>query len=266
MWVHPKYLALSVILFFLGIRRLSIASRNHEASLAGVRILHAVLSIIGMFSFFWFLYSEYGSWSPNRIYGGAQKETSLFELLTKEGIDRVLVMLRMIPGYFLDQRFGIVLYAPVYAAFFPALLWSTHKEGTKITPLVILFSAHFLLLSWGAQMGGFAPPSRHFVVMTPFLITPILITYSAWKRYQKNLFLTLAAIGWGIAVLILMNYRLIYTNATWRNPDGYSEFWSHLGLQHWLPRFTSSPPDFALAAVWIAVTIALGFILYPRET
>jgi hypothetical protein len=265
MWVHPKYLALSVILFLLGVRRLSIASRNHETSLTGARILHAVLSIVGIFSFFWFLYSEYGSWSPNRIYGGAQKETSLLELLTKEGSDRVLVMLRMIPGYFLDQRFGIILYAPAYAAFFPALLWSTHKEGTKITPLVILFCAHFLLLSWGAQMGGFAPPSRHFVVMTPFLIIPILITYSSWKRYQKVLFLALAAIGWGVALLILMNYRLIYTNATWRNPDGYSEFWSHFGLQHWLPRFTSSPPDFVLAAVWIVITAALGFILYPRE-
>ncbi len=265
MWVHPKYLALSIILFFLGVRRLSIASRNHEASLAGVRILHAVLSIAGIFSFFWFLHSEYGSWSPNRIYGGAQRETSLFELLTKEGVERVIVMLRMIPGYFLDQRFGIIIYAPAYAAFFPSLVWSIHKEGTKLSPLIILFSAHFLLLSWGAQMGGFAPPSRHFVVMVPFLIIPILITYSSWKRYQKILFLTLAAIGWGIAALILRNYRLIYTNATWRNPDGYSEFWQHFGMEHWLPRFTSSPPDFVLAAIWIAITIVIGFVLYPRE-
>ena len=265
MWVHPKYLALSIILFLLGVRRLSIASRNHEASLAGVRILHAVLSIAGIFSFFMFLNSEYGSWSPNRIYGGAQKETSLFELLTKEGFDRVLVMLRMIPGYFLDQRFGIILYAPAYVAFFPALLWSIHKEGTKLSPLIILFSAHFLLLSWGAQMGGYAPPSRHFVVMVPFLIIPILLTFSSWNRFQKGLFLSLAAIGWCIAALILMNYRLIYTNATWRNPDGYSEFWQHFRLEHILPRFTSSPPDYALAAIWITIAAVLSFLLYPRS-
>jgi hypothetical protein len=264
-WVHPKYLALSFLVFLLGVRRLSIASRNHETSLAGVRFLHAVLSIVGVFSFFWFLNSEYGSWSPNRIYGGAQRETSLLELLTKEGLDRVMVMLRMIPGYFLDQRFGIVLYAPVYASFFPALLWSVHKEGTKLTPLIILFSAHFLLLSWGAQMGGYAPPSRHFVVMVPFLIIPILLTYSFWSRFQKGLFFSLAAIGWSIAALILMNYRLVYTNATWRNPDGFSEFWQHFGMQSVIPRFTSSPPDYALAAVWIIITAVLGFLLYPRS-
>jgi hypothetical protein len=262
-WVHPKYIALSFILFLLGVRRLSIASRNHEASLAAVRITHAVLSLIGIVSFFLFLNAEYGSWSPNRIYGGAQKETSLIELLTKEGVERLLVMVRMIPGYFLDQRFGIIVYAPVYIAFFPALVWSIHKEETKLSPLVILFSAHFLLLSWGAQMGGFAPPSRHFVVMVPFLMIPILITYSSWNRFQKGLFFLLAGIGLAIAGLILMNYRLVYTNATWRNPDGFSEFWQNFGLQHWIPRFTSSPPDYLQAAIWIAITAGIGYLLYP---
>lgn len=264
-WVHPKYLALATLVILIGYRRLSIAARNHEVSLTGVRILHIFLSIAGMFTFFLFLYSEYGGWSPNRIYGGAQKETTLLALLSKEGLDRVWTMMRMIPAYFLDQRFGIIVYTQAYIAFFPAVIWSTHKEGTKLIPLLILFFAHFLLLSWGAQMGGFAPPSRHFVVMVPFLILPILITYSDWSRIQKGLFLTLAAFGWSVALFVLMNYRLVFTNTTWRNPDGYSEFWKHFHLEHLIPRLTSSPPDYVAFAGWAAAVIVLSVFLYPKS-
>ncbi|HEY7161403.1 MAG TPA: hypothetical protein VH815_09085, partial [Acidobacteriota bacterium] len=216
------------------------------------------------FTFFWFLNSEYGSWSPNRIYGGVQKETSLLALLSKQGIDRVWTMLRMIPAYFVDQRFGIIVYAPVYIAFFPAVVWSTYKEGTKLSPLLILFFAHFLLLSWGAQMGGFAPPSRHFVVMVPFLIIPILLTFSDWKFFQKILFLILATVSAIITVLILTNFRLVFTNTTWRNPEGYSEFWKYLHMEHLIPRLTSSPPDYVALSGWLAAVCIISILLYPR--
>jgi hypothetical protein len=263
-WIHPKYLALSVLVMLIGFRKLAIAARNKEYSLTAIRILHIFLSVAGLFTFFWFLYSEYGSWSPNRIYGGVQKETSLLALLSREGIDRVWTMIRMIPAYFVDQRFGIIVYAPVYIAFFPAVIWSTHNEGTKITPLLILFLAHFLLLSWGAQMGGFAPPSRHFVVMVPFLIIPILLTFSDWKRFQKILFLVLGGIGWLITIFILMNYRLVFTNTTWRNPEGFSEFWKHFHIEHLVPRLTSSPPDYVALAGWLAAVFIVLILLYPR--
>jgi hypothetical protein len=263
-WIHPKYLALSVLVILIGFRKLSIAARNREHSLTGVRLLHVVLSIAGLFTFFWFLHSEYGSWSPNRIYGGVQKETSLLALLSREGINRVWTMIRMIPAYFVDQRFGIIVYMPAYIAFFPAVIWSTYKEGTKITPLLILFFAHFLLLSWGAQMGGFAPPSRHFVVMVPFLVIPILLTFSDWKRVQKILFFSLAGVGWIITIFVLMNYRLVFSNTTWRNPEGYSEFWKHLNLEHIIPRLTSSPPDYLALSGWFGAVIIFSILLYPR--
>ena len=263
-WLHPKYLALSVLVILIGFRKLAIAARNRDHSLTGMRIMHALLSMAGLFTFFWFLHSEYGSWSPNRIYGGVQKETSLLALLSREGIDRVWTMIRMIPAYFVDQRFGILVYTPAYIAFFPAIIWSTYKEGTKLSPLLILFLAHFLLLSWGAQMGGFAPPSRHFVVMVPFLIIPILLTYSDWNRFQQILFLTLAVIGEIITVLVLMNFRLVFTNTTWRNPEGYSEFWKHFQMEHLIPRLTSNPPDYVALAGWITVVIIISTLLYPR--
>lgn len=263
-WLHPKYLALSILVMLIGFRKLAIAARNRGHSLTVIRVLHILLSVAGIFTFFWFLNSEYGSWSPNRIYGGVQKDTSLLALLSREGIDRIWTMLRMIPAYFVDQRFGIIVYAPAYIAFFPAVIWSTHKEGTKLSPLLILFFAHFLLLSWGAQMGGFAPPSRHFVVMVPFLIIPILLTFSDWKRFQKILFLALAVVSEIITVLMLTNYRLVFTNTTWRNPEGYSEFWKYLHMEHLIARLTSSPPDYVALFGWLATVCIISILLYPN--
>jgi hypothetical protein len=124
--------------------------------------------------------------------------------------------------------------------------------------------AHFLLLSWGAQMGGFAPPSRHFVVMVPFLIIPILLTYSDWKLFQKILFYIVAFISGIISILILMHYRLVFTNTTWRNPEGYSEFWKYFHLEHLIPRLTSTPPDYVALAGWVAAVCILSILLYPR--
>jgi hypothetical protein len=175
-------------------------------------------------------------------------------------------MMRMLPGYFLDQRFGIIVYAPFYAAFFPCFLWCLKSFRVKFAPVAVLFLAHYGLLSWGAQMGGYAPPSRHFVVMIPFLVLSISLCFPIWTRFQKILFAVLASAGLAISIFILSNYRSIFTNATWRNPDGYSEFFQLLGLHHAIPRFTSSPPDFLIAAVWIAAVAVISFLLYPRSS
>jgi hypothetical protein len=231
-----------------------------------MRILHVLVSLAGIAAFFLFLHSEYGSWSPNRIYGGAQKEASLLDLLTREGPERLWVMLRMLFAYWIDQRFGILVYAPVYFAFLPAVIWCVKTYRTRMIPLLALFAAHFVLLSWGAQMGGFAPPSRHFVVMIPMIALPILLVFDSWRRAQKILCIFLAAVGWLVSGLILSHYRLIFTNATWRNPDGYSEFWSWLRLEHLIPQLTTAQPVYVIASIWLVFIILLTLLLWPRKT
>lgn len=259
-WLHPKYLALS---FFLLLLTTVYYYRIREKA-ARFWWLIPLAQIAGIAGFFLFLHAEYGSWSPNRIYGGAQKETSLVDLLLREGPGRLWVMARMIIGYWIDQRFGVIAYAPAYLAFFPAAVWSMRRYGSRMFPAFGLFGVHFLLISWGAQMGGYAPPSRHFVVLIPLMLLPILLLFSEWNRVQRWLFWILSAIGLVLSALILTHYRSVFTNATWRNPDGYSPFWSIFGLQNWIPRLTASPPDYAAAVVWITLIICLAWLLYPR--
>ena len=257
-WLHPKYLALSFLLIAISAYTLY---RIRNTRLATITCF---LQVAGVAAFFIFLHSEYGSWSPNRIYGGAQKEASLVDLLMREGSARLYVMLRMLFGYWIDQRFGVLVYAPAYAAFFPAAIYCVRKFGLRFAPALLMFAAHFLLISWGAQMGGYAPPSRHFVVLIAPMLLTILLAYSSWTARQKIFFWVLATVGWAVGVMILTHYRLIFTNATWRNPEGYSEFWSYWNLQHHIPRLTSTPPDILLALVWVAAAAACGFLLRAR--
>jgi hypothetical protein len=268
LWLHPKYLVLSVLIYLLSAFRFVRAARQPGGSvLRLVPAIHSLLSIGGILSFFVFLHAEYGSWSPNRIYGGWQKQTTLIELIGQLGFERIWVMLRMLPGYWLDQRFGLIPYAPLYIAFFPALIGFIRNGSSRIKlPLLVLLIAHFGLLCWAAQMGGYAPPSRHLVVLIPLILLPIMALYPQWSRAQKLLFTALQFAGWIVSAAILTHYRLIFTNATWRNPDGFSEFWSWFHLERSLPLLTATSINFVPVALWMALVALLATVLYPKSS
>ncbi len=265
LWLHPKYLILSLLVFFISCFLFNRLRRMHpEKKFIVIQVLHIVFAVCGMFAFFLFLHAFYGSWSPNRIYGGAQRETSLFELIQTLGLERIRVLFRMLFGYWLDERFGLIVYAPLYAAFFSALIWSLKKYRFRMLPAAILFTAHFLLICWAAQMGGYSPPSRHMVVLLSIVLLSLLLIFPQWTIRQKILFFTLEIAGWVISFAMLTHYRLIFTDATWRKPDGGSVFWQWVGLERWIPSLTATHPDASLIAVWICFVILISAALYPR--
>ena len=267
LWLHPKYLILSVLVF--GISCFMFARLARNAPTKKIRIiqcLQILISLAGIFGFFVFLHSYYGSWSPNRIYGGVQRETSLIELVQTLGWERLHIMFRMIFGYWMDERFGLIPYAPIYAAFFSAFVYSLKKYRYQMVPAAILFVAHFLLISWAAQMGGYSPPSRHMVALLSTILLPILLVFFDWTHNQKMLFLALEVLGWVIAAAMVTHYRLIFTEATWRKPDGGSVFWQWTGLERWIPNLTATDPDVSLIIIWVCITLLISVALYPRSS
>ncbi|PWT94064.1 MAG: hypothetical protein C5B54_00615 [Acidobacteria bacterium] len=257
LWLHPKYLMLSLLIMAYAAFRL----RKQRAILSA----QVLISVIGLLCWFVFLHSEYGSWSPNRIYGGWQKQTSFIELIQEEGFERVWIMLRMMIGFWIDQRFGIVPYAPFYAAFFSALVYFILRVQSSLKiPILILFFSHYLALSWGAPLGGYSPPSRHIVVLLPFVLLCLSSLVPQWKTYQKYFFYGLVLISGLVSALILTHYRSIFTDTTWRNPDGQSIFWQTLQLQNLIPNCTATHPSVVLIFVWLIALIIVSAVLYPR--
>lgn len=261
MWLHPKYLALALVLTAIGT---FLIYRDHGKKISRMQIVHLVIAFLGICAFFVFLQTQYGSWSPNRIYGGWQKQASLLELLQQEGIERAGVMVKMLFGFWFDERFGLLPFSPFYVVFFAAAIWCLRNRQAIVYPALLLFILHFLPLCWGAPLGGYAPPARHFVVMIPFLLTPVFLIYSKWLSEQKALMITLQLGGVYIAYRMFTNYRKIFANVTWRNPDGGSEFWPLLYLERWIPNCIATQPEYMLIFLWLVGTSFVAFSLYPR--
>jgi hypothetical protein len=257
MWLHPKYLALAVVLTAIGAFHVY---RNAPRNL----VFQVLVAIAGIASFFVFLHSKYGSWSPNRIYGGWQKEASLFELFQTEGWERLGIMAKMFFGFWFDERFGLLPYSPFYVIFFAALVWAIRRRSSSTFPALILFSFHFVPLCWGAPLGGYAPPARHFVVMIPLILAPAFLISSKWISEQKTLFSTLVLVSIYIAFRMFTNYRSIFADVTWRNPDGRSGFWPLLNLDRWIPNCIATNPEYFLILFWTLGAAMLAFCLYPR--
>jgi len=256
MWLNPKYLALAVVITVMAF----VILRSRKTAK-----FFLMIALFGIFSFFYFLHAKYGSWSPNRIYGGWQKEASLFELLQQEGLKRVSVMLKMFFGFWFDERFGLLPYAPFYVAFFAAFYWAVRNRKTFLYPAMILFILHFLPLCWGAPLGGYAPPARHFAVMLPLILAPVYAFAGGWITEQKLLFATLQGAAMLFTFGMMEHYRSIFANVTWRNPDGQSEFWPIFHLQPWIPNCIATHPEYLLIVMWILAAAALSFCFYPRQ-
>ena len=261
MWFHPKYLALALVLTVIGT---ILIYRDHGKKISRMQIVHLVIAFLGICTFFVFLQTQYGSWSPNRIYGGWQKQASLLELLQQEGIERAGVMVKMFFGFWFDKRFGLLPFSPFYVAFFAACIWCLRNHQSAVYPALFLFILHFLPLCWGAPLGGYAPPARHFVVMIPLLLSPVFLIYSKWLSEQKTLMITLQLGAVYIAYRMFTNYRSIFANVTWRNPDGGSEFWPLLSLERWIPNCIATQPEYMLIFLWFLGASFFAFTLYPR--
>ena len=137
-WLHPKYVALAIVLLALSAWHIRRTFRIYHEWKTGVRIaLLLSVGIAGILSFFIFLRAEYGGWSPNRIYAGwePQQQKTLVELIVQEGFGRIRTMVRMLFGFWFDQRFGLLIFAPFYIAFFPAMLgFFPHKKDISRSP------------------------------------------------------------------------------------------------------------------------------------
>jgi hypothetical protein len=101
--------------------------------------------------------------------------------------------------------------------------------------------------------------------MIPLILAPVFLFASDWMIQQRVLFGTLQAISMFFAAQMLINYRSIFANVTWRNPDGASEFWPLLHLQNGIPNCIANQPEIGLIACWIIASLLFAFCLYPRQ-
>ena len=190
----------------------------------------------------------YGFWDPRRVYG-RRPELALRTL--GEGL----------PGLFLDQEFGLLVYAPVLALALPGLVhwWRRDRRATVVATAAV---AAVLLTAgaWHMWRGGFNPPGRFLVPIAPLLaVAAALVVHRRGLTAGPALLL-----GWSLFAGLAggVEPRLVH-----RDRDGTAPLFRELsGAREWttlLPGYVLADPDrHRLGSVW---ALALLFALPWRS-
>jgi hypothetical protein len=200
-WFHAlKYIFISFPLFaygFIMVRKKS-SRRRH----LWIYLLLAVAVVGSYLQFQKTLYGTYSlsavSWAQEMTDTGQKflrfARTLLFEIPLRARWETLA-------GYFLDQRDGLLLYAPLY---FFALLgaWEMWKRKRKDCFLLLLLAAPYVLVSaFLTQRAGYAPQARPLVAVIWAAIIWLgyflagnrktIFTYAFWFAAGLSYFLTL---------------------------------------------------------------------------
>lgn len=168
-WFNVRYGILSVAIAAALVVRVGRGEEGGRRLVSRARFLLApgLVALASALALCVFHYSLWGFFDPRRVYGRS-REFSLSIL--PEGL----------PGLFFDQEFGLFIYAPVYALAFvgAGALWRRHRAvalGAALAVVGVVLTASV----WPMWRGGFNPPARFLVPLTPALAAGLAL---AWPR------------------------------------------------------------------------------------
>ncbi|MFI5183618.1 MAG: hypothetical protein ACHQNV_04405, partial [Vicinamibacteria bacterium] len=225
-WLNVRYslLPVAVFLYF-------VSQRPHWRRIAAA-LGPMVASALALVSYHSILY---GFFDPRRVYG---RRPEFAWTTLPEGV----------MGLLLDQEFGLLVYAPLFALALPGvvrLCRARWQEALLVGGLIVLVLV--TAGSWDMWRGGFNPPARFLVPLLPALAVAVA------ARLEDGLSAPVALmIGWGLWTGLAGGW---HPELVHRDRDGTSPFFrSQSGAEEWtilLPGYVlASPRRGALAAVW----------------
>jgi hypothetical protein len=237
-WLNVRYAAVALVLVALAL------SARPPRRVAVILSSAAALSAVALLAWHFRLY---GFFDPRRVYG-RRPELSL--ALLPEGLQ----------GLLLDQEFGLLAYAPVFAVAVPGLV-GLYRSSRRLAVAAVALLAIVMLAagSWPMWRGGFNPPARFLLPALPVLA---LCLASALRH----------GVGAGAAVLVgwslwtglsgAWDPRLVH-----RDRDGTAPFFrERSGAEEWtrlLPAYVLPDEEVdrhRLACIWV---VALGLAAAP---
>ncbi len=189
----------------------------------------------------------YGFFDPRRVYGRT-REFSLSTLPSG------------VAGLFLDQEFGLLVYAPVFVLAVPGLLRLARKNVREaVVALALVLAVVLTAGSWDMWRGGFNPPARFLVPLLPVLAAAVACDLRRGLRAAGALL-----IGWSLWTGVAGGWR---PELVHRDRDGTAPFFRvESGAEEWtrlLPGFVLGEPDHRRLALTWGAALAAAAVPWP---
>jgi hypothetical protein len=237
-WLNVRYAAFPVVLVLYALSR-GLKRRQLFAALAPLVASAAAVSL--------YHFALYGFFDPRRVYGRAPEFS-------------VATLVEGIPGLFLDQEFGLFVYAPLFVLALKGAsgLWRESRHDALVLGSLVLLVV-LTAGSWDMWRGGFNPPARFLVPLLPALALGV-----AWGLRRGLTAPAAMLLGWSLWAGLsgAASPELIH-----RDRDGTAPFFRvHSGGLEWtrlLPGFVLAESErWRLALVW---SLALGLAAGARR-
>ncbi len=177
-------------------------------------------------------------------------------------------------GYFLDQRDGLLLYAPIFFFAFLGIIEMARRRFKGLLVLLFLTAPYVFVSAFLTQRAGYAPQARPLVSVIWALAVPVgyFLAYNA-KTLFLRLFNIAAGLGFFFVWLLLQNPLFLYQETTQGTTErGGGIFYVLSNLHFRLPDFLPSyikveETGWLPNTVWIgilAVFVIAYLLIRPR--
>ena len=226
--------------------------------------------------YFVFQYALYGSLNPTAVSWQGAMDTEQTASFLKELLTGIPFHFRIetLAGYFLDQRDGLLLYAPVYFFSFLGLIEMFRRRRREALLILAIVLPYILVSAFLTQRAGFAPQARPLVAVIWGLV--IFLGYflaSGAGRFfggLRNL-----AIGLSLAFvgLLCLNPAALYQETTSGTTERGGLLFYQLGNLHFqlpslLPSFIKvDNSNWTPNVVWpvLIVLFLAAYLLFRRR-
>jgi hypothetical protein len=245
-WLHLRYVPLAVVIMLAALWRV-----RRARDLVPWLVLPAAAAGAALLALDW------------RLYLGVPR-------VDDYGVVSWTNLLAGVPGLLLDQQYGLLVYAPVYAVALlglPLVRRSVAGKATWAIPAV-LAAYYAFIASFSYWFGAFSPPARMLVPVVPLLVVPLSLALARWHgRIFRATFVALLGLTWSIAHLLLdvPGARYNQLGPPWDGRSAMLEYLSGVWRVDLVPLFPSYVAPNVAAYVWVGVLLAAGGLVVARR-
>lgn len=205
-WFGIKYVPLAGAAFLIV---LLVITKSEDRIRAKKAAFFGAPAVVSAGLLILFLLSQYGRISPQVVYKGTVEGAAL--PLSRFLVGDLADFFGRLLGYWLDQRIGILVYAPFYVLSLAGFFLLRKRRPGQAWLLAGLFTVFWVFCSLTRYWGGFCPPGRPLV---PVIWIPALFLGWAFADGRNKAALvirkTLVVLSFIVVFVALRNPRLLY--------------------------------------------------------